>query len=32
MTSVDSTLARVSSSTDIAEIRAIVERDGGVII
>jgi ectoine hydroxylase-related dioxygenase (phytanoyl-CoA dioxygenase family) len=32
MTSVDSTLQRVSSATDIAEIRAIVERDGGVII
>ena len=32
MTSVDSTLTRISSATDIAEILAIVARDGGVII
>ncbi|MFI2336725.1 phytanoyl-CoA dioxygenase family protein [Nocardia rhamnosiphila] len=32
MTSVDATLQRVGNTTDIAEIREIVDRDGGVII
>ncbi|MEU2042028.1 phytanoyl-CoA dioxygenase family protein [Nocardia niwae] len=32
MTSIDATLQRVSNTTDIAEIRKIVDRDGGVII
>ncbi|WP_063024941.1 phytanoyl-CoA dioxygenase family protein [Nocardia niwae] len=32
MTSIDATLQRVSNTTDIAEIREIVDRDGGVII
>lgn len=32
MTSVDAALQRVSNTTDIAEIREIVDRDGGVII
>ncbi|WP_043650883.1 phytanoyl-CoA dioxygenase family protein [Nocardia thailandica] len=32
MTSVEATLQRVGNTTDITEIRAIVDRDGGVII
>lgn len=32
MTTVDSAIQRIRSTADLADIRAIVERDGGVII